>query len=129
MKSPNPAGRPKGTLSKRDKIAQALNDDGPAVARVVIDAALAGDMQAAGLVLSRIAPPLKAQAERVQFTLSDEVPLSDQARQILQAVADGKLDGESAKTLIGCLNAVAGIRAVEDLESRLTILEAKAVNA
>jgi hypothetical protein len=43
--SPNPAGRPKGTLSKRDKIAQALNDDGPAVARVVIDAALAGDMQ------------------------------------------------------------------------------------
>ena len=126
--SPNPAGRPKGTLSKRDKIAQALNDDGPAVARVVIDAALAGDMQAAGLVLSRIAPPLKAQAERVQFTLSDQVPLSDQARQILQGVADGKLDGESAKTLIGCLNAVAGIRAVEDLESRLALLEAKAVN-
>ena len=126
--SPNPAGRPKGTLSKRDKIAQALNDDGPAVARVVIDAALAGDMQAAGLVLSRIAPPLKAQTERVQFTLSDQVPLSDQARQILQGVADGKLDAETAKTLIGCLNAVAGIRAVEDLEGRLAILEAKAVN-
>ena len=126
--SPNPAGRPKGTLSKRDKIAQTLNDDGPAVARVVIDAALAGDMQAAGLVLSRIAPPLKAQTERVQFTLSDQVPLSDQARQILQGVADGKLDAETAKTLIGCLNAVAGIRAVEDLESRLALLEAKEVN-
>ena len=52
--SGNPAGRPKGALSKRDKIAQALSDDGPAVARVVIDAALSGDMQAAGLVLSRV---------------------------------------------------------------------------
>jgi hypothetical protein len=39
MKSPFPAGRPKGSLSKRDKIAQALNEEGPAVARVVVESA------------------------------------------------------------------------------------------
>jgi hypothetical protein len=128
MRSPNPGGRPRGIIDKRTKVTQALMDDAPAVTRVVIEAALAGDMQAAGLVLSRIAPPIRAQAERVQFTLSKDRPLSDQAHEILIAVSEGKLDAETAKTLITCIQAVSGIRAVEDLESRLAILEAKAVN-
>ncbi len=127
MKSPNPAGRPKGTLSKRDRVAQALNDDAPEVVRKVIDAALAGDMTAAGLVLSRIVPPIKAQAERVQFELSEGAPLSDQAAQILQAVSEGKLDADTARILITCIQSVAGIRAVEDLEARIITLEAKSI--
>ncbi|XBQ15173.1 MAG: DUF5681 domain-containing protein [Oceanicaulis sp.] len=127
MESPNPAGRPKGSGSKRDKIAQALNDDGPAVARVVIDAALAGDIQAAGLVLSRISPPKKAQADKVEFALDSDAPLAEQARQIMQAVADGNVDPDTARVLIGCLNAVAGIEAVAELEARIITLEGKAV--
>lgn len=128
MKSPNPAGRPKGLIDKRQKLHNAFADESVAIAKVVIDKALAGDMQAANIALARIAAPLRAQAERVQFELSDDVPLSTQARQILQAVADGKLDGDTAKLLIGCIQSVAGIRAVEELEQRLTLLEAKAVN-
>ncbi|MEZ0002918.1 DUF5681 domain-containing protein [Sinorhizobium fredii] len=125
--SGNPAGRPKGSLSKRDKIAQTLNDDGPEVARVIVDAALAGDIQAAGLVLSRVLPPMRAQAERVQFDLSPEAPLSDQAQEILQAVSEGKLDADTARILIGCIQSVAGIRAVEELEQRIITLEAKQI--
>lgn len=124
-KSPNPAGRPKGVLDRRMRVTQALMDDAPAIARVVIDAALEGDMQAASLVLSRVAPALKQQAERVQFDLSPDVPLSEQARQILQAVADGKVDSETAKTLIGCIQSVANISAVEELEARLAALESR----
>ena len=127
MKSPNPAGRPKGIVDKRTKVTQALADDAPAVARVVIDAALAGDIQAANLVLSRVAPPIKAHAERVQFELSPDAPLSEQAHQILQAVARGKVDPETGKTLIGCIQSVAGIRAVEELEQRIIVLEAKQI--
>jgi len=125
--SGNPAGRPKGSLSKRDKIAQTLNEDGPEVARVVIDAALAGDMQAAGLVLSRVLPPMRAQAERVQFELSPDAPLSEQAHQILFAVSEGRLDADTARILIGCIQSVAGIKATEELEQRIIILEAKQV--
>lgn len=127
MESPWPAGRPKGVLDKRTKVTQALADDAPAVARVVIDAALEGDMQAAGLVLSRVAPALKQQAERVTFELSPNRPLSQQAQEILLAVAEGKLDAETGKTLIGCIQSVAGIRAVEELEQRIILLEAKQV--
>ena len=127
MKSPNPLGRPKGIIDKRQKLQAAFADDAVAIAKVVIGLALAGDMQAANIALARIAPPLRAQAERVQFELHDDVPLSSQARQILQAVADARIDADTAKLLIGCLQSVAGIKAVEDLESRLAILEAKAV--
>lgn len=127
MASPNPLGRPKGVPDKRTKVTRALMDDAPAVARVVIDAALEGDMQAAGLVLSRCAPIIKAQAERVQFELSSEFPLAQQARQIMQAVADGNVDPDTGRTLIGCLNSVAGIQAVADLEERIITLEGKVV--
>lgn len=125
--SPNPKGRPRGIVDKRTKVTQALADDAPAIARVVIDAALEGDMQAASLVLSRVAPALKQQAERVQFELSTDVPLSEQAQQILTAIAEGKVDPETGKSLIGCISSVAGIRAVEELESRIIVLETRKV--
>ncbi len=83
-------------------------------------------MQAASIALARIVPPLKAQPERVQFELSGAVPLSEQAREILRAVSDGKVDAETGKVLIGCIQSVAAIKAIEDLEKRIVILEEKA---
>lgn len=127
MKSPNPKGRPKGIVDKRQKLQAAFADEAADIARVVIDKALEGDMQAANIALARIAPPLRAAAERVQFELDPERPLSEQAGQILQAVADGKVDPDTGKTLIGCLQAVSGIRATEELEQRIIVLEARQV--
>lgn len=126
MPSPNKSGRPKGITDRRQKLQNAFADDAVAIVKVVIGKALEGDMQAANIALARIAPPIKAQAERVQFELSSDVSLSEQARQILQAVAEGKVDAETGRILIGCIQSVAGIRAVEDLESRLLVLEEKA---
>jgi hypothetical protein len=125
--SPNPKGRPPGVLDKRTKMTQALADEAPEITRVVVEAAKAGDLQACSLILARVCPPLKANTERVQFELHPEIPLSEQAIQILQAVADGKVDPETGKMLIGCIQAVSGIRSVEELEQRIIILEAKAV--
>lgn len=127
--SPNPKGRPPGIVDKRTKVTQALADDAPEITRVVIEAAKAGDLQAASLVLSRVCPPLKANAERVQFELDPTLPLADQAKQILAAIADGKVDPETGRTLINCLASVANIEAIADLEARLVLLECKAVAA
>lgn len=129
MKSPNPRGRPKGIVDKRQKLQAAFADDAVAIAKVVIDAALAGDMQACGIALARLAAPLKAVAERVEFQLDAHLSLADQAQQILVAVAQGKVDPETGKTLIGCIQSLSGIRAVENLEERIVLLEAKAVPA
>jgi hypothetical protein len=46
-------------VDKRTRVTQALMDDAPKIARVAIDGALAGDLQGAGLVLSRVAHQLK----------------------------------------------------------------------
>lgn len=127
MPSPNPAGRPKGIIDKRQKLQNAFADDGVAIVKVVIGRALEGDMQAAGIALARIAPPLKAQSERVQFELSSDVPLSKQADEILRAVSEGQVDAETGKVLIGCIQAVSNLRAIEELERRITILEEKTV--
>src|SRR5262245_45175342 len=67
MPSPNPKGRPRGIVGRRSKVTQALMDDAPAVARVVIDAALEGDLQACGIVLARVAPALRPETHPVQF--------------------------------------------------------------
>jgi hypothetical protein len=45
----------------------------------------------------------------------------------LLAVSEGKLDAETARTLIGCIQSVASVRAVEELEHRIILLEAKAL--
>lgn len=127
MPSPNPAGRPKGIIDRRQKLQNAFADDAVAIAKVVITAALAGDMQAANIALARIAPPLKAQTERVQFELSPDAPLSEQASQVLAAISEGKLDADTGRTLITCIQSVAGIRAIEELDQRITILELRQV--
>ncbi len=123
--SGNPKGRPVGSRNRKNVIAEEFAKDGSAVARVVMDAALAGDMQAANMVLQRLSPPLRARAEKVTFQLTPDAPLSEQAAQILQAVSDGQIDPDTGKLLIDCIQSVAGIRAVDELEARLAALEEK----
>ena len=123
--SGNPRGRPVGSRNKKNVIAEEFEKDGSAVARVVMDAALEGDMQAANMVLQRLSPPLRARAEKVTFELSPDAPLHQQANQVLASVAEGAIDPETGKLLIDCIQSVAGIRAVDELEARLIALEEK----
>jgi hypothetical protein len=100
-------------------------DDGPEIARVVIDLALAGDLQACGIVLARIAPALKAQAERVTINLDPSAPVTQQIETVLAAVSDGHIAPDVGQTLISSISALANARAVDELEARIITLEAK----
>lgn len=124
-KSPNPAGRPRGIVDKRTKVTQALLDDAPAIARVVIDAAKEGDMQAASLVLSRIAPILKAQTEPVQFDFDPSASITEQIEAVLAGIAGGAVPPDVGKTIIDSIGTLANVRATEELEQRIIMLEAK----
>lgn len=123
--SPNPKGRPPGILDRRTRVSQALLDDAPAVARVVVDAALEGDMQAASLVLSRIAPVLRGQTEKVAFEFDATAPVAKQVEQVLAAVARGQIAPDVGKQIIDAVQALSTIRATEELEARLAALEQK----
>jgi hypothetical protein len=126
--SGNPAGRPPGRPDARTKISRALMDDGLAVARVVIDQALDGDLQACGIVLARIAPSIKPQAERVAFDFDPTAPVTKQIESVLGAVAAGVLAADVGQTIITTLGTLADARAVAELEARITTLEAKEAN-
>lgn len=123
--SGNPAGRPVGRPDARTKITRALMDDGAAIARVVTEAALAGDLQACNIVLSRIAPSLKPQAERVAFDFNPTAPVPQQIEAVLAAIAAGDLAPDVGREIISALGTLADARAVADLEARIAELEDK----
>ncbi|WP_284165821.1 DUF5681 domain-containing protein [Frigidibacter sp. SD6-1] len=126
--SGNPAGRPKGVPDKRQRVQAALRDDGLAVAEKVIEAALAGDMQAAGLVLARIAPTLRSQTQTVEFDFDPELPIGKQVEQVLAAVASGQVPPDVGQMIINAIGSLSSIRKDEELEQRIIALEAREVN-
>jgi hypothetical protein len=90
-----------------------------------MDKALAGDMQAANIALARLSPPLRARAEKVEFELTPDAPLTTQARQILIAISEGNIDPETGQLLINCISSFASLKATDDLENRLAALEGR----
>lgn len=122
-KSGNPAGRPKGSRDRKNVVAAEFAKEGSEIARVVIDAAKEGDMQAASLILQRLSPPLRAQAEKVQFAFDPSAPVADQATQILTATASGDIDPDTCKMLLDCLCAFAGLKDVEHFIDELKRLK------
>lgn len=127
MPSPNPNGRPPGRVDTRTKITRVLLDDAPAVARVVIDAALGGDLQAASLVLARCAPALRPETYPVQFDFNPSAPVARQIEQVLAAMAGGAVSPDVGRQIIDAIGTLSSARAVEELEARIITLEAKQI--
>ena len=123
--SGNPKGRPKGSQNRKSLLAEELEKEGSAIVRVVIDAAKHGDIQAANIVLQRLAPPLKARSEKVTFALDATQSLTAQARQILQAISHGEIDPETGKLLIECIGGFAGLKEIDELAGRLNDIEVR----
>ncbi|MFT3963728.1 DUF5681 domain-containing protein [Propionivibrio sp.] len=121
--SGNPKGRPKGSRNRTSLISEEFEKEGSAVARVVIQAAKDGDIHAANIVLQRLAPPLKPRSEKVSFAIDATKPLTEQATQVLKAIADGEIDPDSGRALIDCICAFAGLREFDELTNRLDELE------
>lgn len=125
----NPNGRPKGSKNKKTLVAIALDAAAEDVTKAVIESAKGGDMQAARLCLERIQPPMRPQAEKVQFDLDPTAPLTTQGQQVLAAVAAGELDPETGKLLVECLSAFAGLKQTDELALRIAQLEQMAQDA
>ena len=122
--SGNPGGRPRGATSSLI-IRQALDSHGAGesgLLQAIIEAALAGDVSAASLILSRLYPPLKPTVAEAQFSLDRRSP-STMAESILAAVADGRLAADVGKQLIEAVAATLRIREIDELSQRLEVIE------
>ncbi|MGM0633305.1 MAG: DUF5681 domain-containing protein [Pseudomonadota bacterium] len=106
------------------ELRQRLTDASPEIIEGVISAASSGDMQAARLVLERIAPVTRPTAASVVIPeLADAESLSDQAQAIVNTIARGDCPPDIGTTMIQAVAACAKIIEIDELERRLTALE------
>jgi hypothetical protein len=69
---------------------QAALDEIRNIVAMLVGRALEGDTNAASIVLSKVLPSVKAQAEKVQFDLNTDAPI-EQVAQVLDAIAAGAI--------------------------------------
>lgn len=128
--SGNPAGKPLGARHKTTLLAEKLMaDDAEAIVKKIVEAAKAGDMTAARLVLDRIAPARKDC--HVTFGLPKIKTPSDAITAnaaILKAVADGELTPDEAASVSRLIEGHIKIIEVADIDERLRQLEGRLPN-
>jgi hypothetical protein len=120
--SGNPSGRKPGT-GEVARLRAAIAEHVPAIVAKLTEAALAGDTAASRLLLERVCPPMKASEETAPLALPDGT-LTDQGRAVLRAVAEGALAPGQGAALLASLGALAKVRESDELEARISALEA-----
>ena len=120
--SGNPGGRPKKDTAQ---LAEKLKTHGESVLQVVVDQALKGDLAACKLILDRLYPPIKPSSKPVQFEMIQDNSLSSSGRCVLNAVASGDLPPDTGIQMIQSIASLAKIIEVDELTSRIEVLETK----
>jgi hypothetical protein len=86
--------------------------------------ALAGDPTAVKLLVERVWPALKSQTAPVSLPdLSPDSPLVHQGQLVMRAISRGEVTPDVGTELMGCIAAMAGLKAVDELEQRIRALE------
>ena len=125
--APGNPGRPKGARHRVTRHVEALMEgDSERVTQAVIEAAAGGDMQAARLVLDRIAPPRREPTVAVDLPeMNGAADLPEAVNAILAAVAAGDLSPAEASRLSGVLADTARALEAHEIETRVADLEAR----
>ncbi len=121
--SGNPRGRPPGA-GEVAKLRAAIAGNVPAILESLTTAALAGDVQAARLLLERTLPALKP-AEQAQALHLPDGTLTAQGRAVLAAVSAGELAPGQGAALLGAIGTLARVAEVDELARRIEALEGK----
>ena len=120
----NPKGRPPG-VSAITKLRASIADEVPQILAALVTAAKAGDVQAARLILERVLPPVKAIEQAVALQLPEGGTLTAQGKAVLCAVAAGTLAPGQGAQLLAAIGTLAKVTEIDELEARLTKLEAQ----
>jgi hypothetical protein len=123
--SGNPRGRRPGVRLRITVLAeQMMRDDMPEVVRSVIAAARGGDMQAAKLILDRIAPLRRGGLVRLalpEMRSVEDLPSAVSA--VAEAVAKGHVSPEEAAGIAAVIETLRRCFELTSIEARLRALE------
>ncbi len=121
--SGNPAGRSKGTPDRRTKLRDLIDPHAEILIQTIVTAALAGDMQAARILMDRACPSLKAVSEPAPLQIDLSGSPTEQSQAILKAVSEGILPIDEAVQLLAGVASGMKILEISLLEQRLEALE------
>ena len=121
--SGNLKGRPKGSPDRRAQLRELIEAEAAELVAVAVRAAKAGDMGALALLLNRCISPLRPVADTVQFDMPVGSTLADQARAVLAAIAGGRLDPMTGRSLIDAIAGAARVIETDELLRRIEALE------
>lgn len=120
--SGNPAGRAPGSINAATRLRHMI--DAEAILNQLQTAALAGDVQAARTLLERALPVYRTAAAPVELPeLATANELTDKARAVLGAVADGRMPPDVGASLVSAIGSVSKITEIDELTRRVAELE------
>ncbi len=125
--SGNPKGKPAG-CGELQKLRASISGDVPDILKGLVTAAKGGDVQAARLILERVLPAVKPIEQAQELPLPEGGTLTEQGRAVLSAVAGGHLATGQGAQLLAAIGSLARVTELDELEVRLTKLEAANVN-
>lgn len=121
--SGNPAGRRPGSKDRRTELRELLQAHAPSLVTKAVELALEGDRAALRMCMDRLVSPLRAtSSESSAFALGND-SLSEQAKRVTAALADGSLSADQANALMSLLAAQARILETSELARRIEALE------
>lgn len=122
--SGNPRGKPAGS-GELQKLRAKIGKHVPSIITKLVDAAEAGDVQAARLLLERVLPPMKATEAAHALQIDTKASLTDQGRAVLAAVAAGQLAPGQGAQLVAAIGSLGKLTEIDELERRLAALESR----
>lgn len=122
-RSGNPNGRPQGS-GIAGELRKAITENASAIVEAMIDKAKEGDTTAAKVLLDRVCPPLKPEAQTVSLPAMVEAEtLLERATAAIVAAAKGELAPDIASQLVQAVGVLSRVAEVQDLEARISALE------
>lgn len=100
-----------------------MGKDAPAIIAKLVDQALAGDVNAARLIVERTIPAIKPIEQAVELPLDADADLVQQGRCVVTALAAGQIPPGQAASILQALAGIARLVELTELEKRIAALE------
>lgn len=128
-KERKPRGKGKKSLML-DAIRSVCEDEKEFLQKVIVlglgdGADLPANPALLSLVLNRIEPPLKATSPMVEFEFDGKSKPHEQAAQVLNAVASGKIAPDIGHMFVTSISSMLKIQEITDIDERLKAMEDK----
>ena len=119
--SGNPNGRPRKPRVTPTALFNRISAELPAVIDKLVDHAKDGDTRAAKLLLERVYPAVRPQAQPVAFHATGT--LTELAEGIVQGISQGAIPPDTGAYILTALGGLARLKELDELERRMAALE------